>query len=234
MASNISGNAYALTILSPIKNGLQDETAYADIVRNRLQEWNAENNSPMALTPDTYLCRFFVLDDVYTETLPGANAWDTVVDWLPFVPNFLRRWAWPKEDHLKSRYLVFSSNFYCGPEGTIDAYLRAMWIAIGDRIKEIWGYCYGFENVNDADQFIAYMKKCQLTATLFFVGSTDDPLNEQLKALYLKQEFAKFAIDNQGLDKTALRNNFQTFFDRVQPANLSAPTWAAGKYRLED
>ena len=188
----------------------------------------------MALTPQTYLCRFFVLDDVYTEAFPGASALDTVVDWLPFVPDSLRRCAVPREDHLKSRYLVFSSNFHCGPNGDVDTYLRDMWNAISERIKEIWGYCYGFEAVNDADSFIVYMKKCQLTATLFFVGSTDDSLPEQLKALYLKQEFAKFAIENQGLSAAELRQNFKAFFARVEPANLSAPTWAAGKYRLED
>ncbi len=234
MASNIRGNAYALTILSPIKNGCtQDEIAYADIVRDKLQEWNVEENSPMALTPQTYLCRFFVLDDVYTQALPGASALDTIVDWLPFVPDSLRRCAVPKEDHLKSRYLVFSSNFYCGPKGKVDDYLRDMWNAISERIKEIWGYCYGFEGVDDADKFIAYMKKCQLTATLFFVGSNDDSLDEQLKALYLKQEFAKFAVENQGLSAAELKQNFQAFFAHVEPANLSAPTWDAGKYRLD-
>lgn len=235
MASNISGYAYALTTLSPIKDGFtQDEIAYADIVRDRLQGWNAEQNSPMTLTPQTYLCRFFVLDNVYTESLPGGSALDTIVDWLPFVPDWARRCALPAEDHLKSRYLVFSSNFHCGPSGSVEDYLRGMWNAIGDRVKEIWVYCYGFEGVNDADSFIAYMKKCQLTATLFFVGANDDPLEEQLKALYLKQEFAKFAVDNQGLSAAELRQNFQAFIARVEPDNLSAPTWAAGKYRLED
>ena len=234
MGSNISGNAYALTILSPIKDGFtQDEIAYADIVRDRLQSWNTEQNSPMMLVPQTYLCRFFVLDDVYTEALPGASALDTIFDWLPIMPDWARRCALPAEDHLKSRYLVFSSNFHCGPSGSVDDYLSGMWNAISDRVKDIWGYCYGFEAVNDADSFIAYMKKCQLTATLFFVGANDDPLEEQLKALYLKQEFTKFAIDNQGLSVPELRRNFQAFFERVQPANLSAPTWAAGKYRLD-
>jgi hypothetical protein len=234
MASNISGNAYALTILSPIKQGFTaDEVAYADVVRDRLQGWNTENNSPMALTKHTYLCRFFVLDDVYTESLPTGTALDTIFDFLPYIPDWLRRCALPKEDHLQSRYLVFSSNFHGGSTGDVDGYLRDMWDALGaERIKEIWGYCYGFEGVDNADKFIAYMKKCQLTATLFFVGSNDDPLPEQLKALYLKQEFAKFAIENQGLGAAEIKQNFQAFMARVQPDNLSAPSWSAGQYTL--
>jgi hypothetical protein len=233
MAGNISGNAYALTILSPIKDGhTVDEIAYADQVRDRLQDWNSEENSPMALVPQTYLCRYFVLDDVYTESLPGGSALDTLADLLPVQSNASRENAMPKEDHLKSRYLVFSCNFYCGPAGTPDAYLRGMWETISGRIQEIWGHCYGFENVNSAEKFIEYMKKCQLTASLFFVGSTDDCLEEQLKALYLKQEFAKFAIANQGLAPAVLRANFQAFIQRVEPADLTAPTWPPGKYRL--
>lgn len=235
MGSNISGKAYALTVLSPIRNGYtQDQIAYADLVRDRLQDWNSLPNSPMAQVPQTYLCRYFVLDDVYTESLPGGGVLDTFSDLLPLVPDSIRRSSLPKEDHLKSHYLVFSSNFYAGPAADLHGYLRGMWNALEERIKEVWGYCYGFEQVDTADKFIAYMKKCQLTASLFFVGSNDESLDEQLKALYLKQEFARFAVDNQGLDASALKRNFQAFLQRVAPTNLAEPTWAAGKYRLEE
>lgn len=231
--ANTSGNAFALTVLSPIKNGFtRDEIAYADLVRDRLQAWNEEFNSPMSLVPQTYLCRYFVLDDVYTESLPGGGALDTFFDFLPFIPNKLRLAAMPKEDHLQSRYLVFSSNFHGGPQGDLDSYLRGMWNAISDRINEVWGFCYGFEGVDTAEKFAAYMKKCQLTANLFFNGSTDDSLPEQLKSLYLKQEFTRFVIANQGLEPSALRQQFQAFIARVNPTNLNEPTWEAGKYRL--
>ena len=233
MAGNISGNAYALTILSPIKAGYtQDEIAYADLIRDRLQEWNFEDNSPMAKVPQTYLCRYFVLDDVVTQSLPTAGALDTLSDFLPAVPDSVRRNTVPKEDHLKNRYLVFSCNFHAGAKADLDGYLRGMWLAISDRIREIWGNCYGFEKVNDAESFIAYMKKCQLTAALFFNGSNDEALEEQLKALYLKQQFAQFAIENQGRDTSTIKMNLQAFMQRVAPTNLAAPTWHAGKYRL--
>lgn len=239
MTGNINGNAYALTILSPIINGFtQDEIAYSDIVRNHLQDWNALPNSPMVAVPNTYLCRYFVLDDVYTESLPGAGALDTFLDFSPIIFDKCRRKMLPKEDHLKSRYLVFSSNFYCGPNVDLDGYLTGMWNAMSSSISDVWQYCYGFKDVLDADparrpeRFVAYMKKCQLTAAIFFVGSNDDSLDEQLKALYLKQEFSQFAAENQGLDTPTLKANFRAFLNRVAPINVSSPTWAAGKYRL--
>jgi hypothetical protein len=225
---NISGNAYALTVLAPIRNGHVDERAYSNLVRDRLENWNLLPNSPMAQVPQTYLCRYFVLDDVYVESLPGASALDTYSDFLPIVPNGIRLGVLPAHDHLKSKYLVFSCNFH----GDLDAYLRAMWTAISAEIKDVWGYCYGFDQVNSAEQFTAYVKKCQLPAALFFVGSNDDPLEEQLKALYLKQEFSKFAVENQGLPTAELKKKYQEFIARVAPTNLSGPSWTPGQYSL--
>jgi hypothetical protein len=231
---SISGNAYALTTLSSIRDGIVtgQEIAYADAVRTQLRDWNLLPNSPMTRVPQTYLCRYFVLDDVYTESLPGASSFDTFVDWLPVVPESVRRWAIPAEDHLKSRYLVFSCNFHGGPKGDVEGYLRSMWQAMSNEIQKVWGYCYGFEKVKDAASFAKYMKKCELPASLFFVGSNDDPLPEQLKALYLKQEFAKFAVETQGLDATTLRARYQEFIRRVDPANLAGPSWQPGQYKL--
>ncbi len=234
MGSNISGSAYALTILSPIRNGVVpgQEIAFADKVRDTLQNWNLLINSPMTKVPQTYLCRYFVLDDVYTQSLPGGSALDTLIDFLPVVRDSLRRWAMPTEDHLQSRYLVFSCNFHGGPNGDVDGYLQGMWNAISSNIREVWGYCYGFEKVHDAASFATYMKQCQLTASLFFVGSNDEPLPEQLKALYLKQEFARFAVANQGLDAATVRANYLAFSQRVKPTDLNGPTWVPGQYRL--
>jgi hypothetical protein len=234
MGSNVSGNAYALTTLSPIRNARVpgEEIDFADKVRDILQDWNLLPNSPMTQVPQTYLCRYYVLDDVRVESLPGASVLDTWTDILPLVPDRIRRAALPQKDRLQSRYLVFSSNFYCGPEGTPDAYLRGMWNTINAHVHRVWNHCYGFDAVHDADTFVAYMKKCQRDAALFFVGSNDDPLPEQLKALYLKQEFSKFAIANQGLDAATLRANYAAFMARVAPTDLAAPTWAPGQYRL--
>jgi hypothetical protein len=231
--ADISGRACALTTLSPIREGFTaDGTPYADAIRDRLQAWSLELNSPMVAVPNTYLCRFFVLDDVFLQSLPGAGILDTLSDLFPIVPDWLRRRVLPTEDHLKSRYLVFSSNFHGGDKGDVDGYLRGMWRGISDHIRDVWGWCYGFDAVKDEASFSAYMQKCRLTTTLFFVGSNDDPLDEQLKALYLKQEFARFAVEHQGLDAATLRTRMQAFLQQVAPTNLAAPTWPPGKYGL--
>ncbi|MBV8664984.1 MAG: hypothetical protein JO269_00745 [Burkholderiaceae bacterium] len=226
---NVSGNAYALSVLSPIRNDKVGTVSRADLVRDRLEQWNRLQNSPMAKVPQTYLCRFFVLDDVYTESLPSAGALDTVTDFLPVVPNTLRVGVLPAQDRLQSKYLVFSSNFH----GDLDTYLLGMWNAITAEIKDVWQHCYGFDQVNDANTFSAYIKKCQLPVTLFFVGSNDEPLEEQLKGLYLKQEFARFAVEHQGIPSAELKKAYRAFIARVQPTNLQGPTWEPGQYIMD-
>ena len=76
--------------------------------------------------------------------------------------------------------------------------------------------------------FSKYMKKCQIENSLFFNGSTDDSLPEQLKALYLKQEFSRFVFENQNTSNTDLIGAFEEFQNRVKPKDLSGPTWLPG------
>jgi len=197
---NISGNAYGLTLLCPITNGSRDNRSYAGILRDYLENLPVEGQSPMAKVPNTYLARFYVLNDVFYEGSPV------------------------KEEHLKSKYLVFSSNFH----GDRDTYVRGMWEADEAAVKAIWQYCVAFDEVHTAEDFIDYVKKCQVDNSLFFNGSTDDSLAEQLKGLYLKQEFTYFAYENQGLSAEELQKNFKEFVRRTQPSNLDEPSWSPG------
>jgi hypothetical protein len=119
---------------------------------------------------------------------------------------------------------VFSSNLH----GDLDTYLSGMWQSMEPEIKSIWQYCYGFEAVNDASSFIAYAHKCCMDASLFFVGSNDDSLADQLKALYVKQEFSKFAQATQDLPAAQLKQAYTAFMQRIKPRDISHPTWKPG------
>lgn len=229
MNRNKSGNAYALTMLCPIKPGLEGNRIYADLIRDRLESWNLGAMSPLAKVPNTYLCRFFVLDDLYTESLPGASFWDTLSDIRILPSNQERLAALPHTDHLQSRYLVFSSNLH----GDLDTYLSGMWHSMEVEIKSIWQYCYGFETVNDASSFVAYAHKCCMDASLFFMGSNDDSLADQLKALYVKQQFSKFAQATQDLPAAQLKQAYSEFMQRIKPRDISHPTWKPGVSNAE-
>lgn len=199
--------ANGLTVLCPITNGADGQQSCAMLTRQYLQDMPLHENSPMAKVPDTYLCRFYILNDVFYEAEPAI------------------------EEHLKSKYLVFSSNYY----GDLDTYLEGMWRHAEDDIRAIWRYCVAFDQVNSAADFVRYMKKCQVKNHLFFNGSTvappDEPdisLDAQLKALYLKQEFSRFAYANQGKSAAELQQAFHDFVQRTQPNKVQGPTWVAG------
>jgi len=192
--------AEGLTVLCPIINGGSGQQSNSMLTQKYLQDMPVNENSPMALVPNTYLCRFYVLNDVFYQGAPAI------------------------EEHLKSKYLVFSANYY----GNLDDYLANMWTQAEKKIKPIWQYCVAFDQVKTAADFVAYMKKCQVENHLFFNGSTSDPLEEQLKTLYLKQEFSRFAYENQGRNAEDLQQAFQAFIVRTQPNNVGGPTWVAG------
>ncbi len=202
--SNMEGKAYALTLVSPIKNGHENHQSYTSLTRQSLQSLDENELSPLAKVPNTFLARFYILNDVFYEGSPAL------------------------EDHLKSKYLVFSSNFH----GSLEEYLTGFWEHAKLDANAIWQHCVGYEKVNDAASFITYIKKCQLDTTYYFNGSTDAPLAEQLKALYLKQALSEFAVNNQGVSNEKLLSAFNNFTDRTQPAKLDGPTWAPGKSTL--
>jgi hypothetical protein len=210
--SNQNKNAYGLTTLCPIRNGalttvmegLPAEASFSAAVRFRLNTLGLGEQSPMAAVPNTYLCRFYVLDDVMYQGTPAQY------------------------DTLKSSYLVFTSNFH----GKLEPYLQGLWNAATESVKKIWQFCVGFDSVRDADGFIEYIKKCQVKTTFFFNGSTDDSLADQLKSLYLKQEFSKFAFENQGKSPAETQQAFKQFIQRVRPADSGGPTWRPGQSKL--
>ena len=197
---NTSGRAYGLTLLCPIRNDSLGDRSYAEVLRDYLENLRSDDASPMAKVPNTYLARFYVLNDVFYQ---GYGF---------------------REEHLKSKYLVFSSNFH----GDRDDYVRGMWNSNEGAVRAIWQYCVAFDDVDDPQGFLDYVNRCQVDNALFFNGSTDDSLAEQLKALYLKQEFTRFAYANQGESPERLQKKFSEFIERTQPLNLEEPTWLPG------
>ena len=212
---NQSGNAYGLTTLCPLlkaedywrthERGPSLHDSPATLLKDLLNDVPLDHQSPMAAVPDTYLCRFFVLDDVVFESKPAID------------------------EHLKSKYLVFTSNFH----GELEPYLRGMWQHAAAFLQRAFAYCVAFDEVKSEDAFVAWIKRCQVTTTFYFNGSTDEPLAEQLKALYLKQELSRFAAEQQGKPAAELQRAFEAFVERVRPTELEGPTWRAGATTLD-
>lgn len=194
------GGASPMTLLCPIKNGQENNQSFASLTREYLQSLDELKVSPLSKVPETFLCRFYILNDVFFEGLPA------------------------KEDHLKSKYLVFCCNY----RGTLNSYISGFWQNAQETAKNIWKHCVAFESVKDSASFVDYIKRCEVNTTFFFNGSSGRPLQEQLKALYLKQEFTQFAVTNQNLPPVQLRQAFRQFLERSKPGDLNYPSWSPG------
>ena len=186
--ANQNGNMYGLTILSPILDDPKIKISHDTALRMYLQNMHRHERSPFAKVSGTHICRLVVMDDVVYVGSPA------------------------KEEHLKSKYLIFNSNLY----GGVDAYLEGMARKIPGVVDDIWSHCVGYPGVTDPKAFAAYMKKCQIETTFFFADVNDKTVEQTLRALQTKVEFTAFIEENQGRSPADLQREFAAFWERVR------------------
>src|ERR1700704_2888516 len=138
--ANESGRIYGLTALCPIIEDESLDVYHAGALREFLAGQPRDHRSPFATVSSTHLARLVVMDDVVFVGAPAC------------------------EEHLKSRYLIFETNF----DGDLDAYLARMARETPEFVDSVWKHCVGYPGVTDPRAFVAYIKKCQIDTTYFF------------------------------------------------------------------
>jgi hypothetical protein len=185
---NVNGNTYGLTILSPIMEDNRLDICHSMELRWYLSQLPRDHRSPFAQLSSTYLARLVVMDDVVFVGHPAS------------------------EDHLKSRYLVFETNF----DGDLDTYLQRMATETREFVDAVWKHCVGFPGTSDAPAFIAYMKKCQIKTTFFFADVNDRTVDSTLDALKAQSALAHFMEKHQGMPAAELQQAFGRFLERLR------------------
>jgi hypothetical protein len=194
--SNQAGQAYGLTILSPIRAGVDPSgVSHVEAVRRALAELPLGPGSPFTRVSATHLTRLVVIDDVPFEWVPA------------------------KEDHLRSAYLLFTSNF----DGALDPYLEAMRLTMADAIDRIWGRCVAFPGTQDAAAFRDYMHKCQVETTFFFGAYPEYPTEKVRRALDASRRLADFVVSHQQSNDDQLLQDFRRFAKELERAPTPAP-----------
>ncbi|MGC2694262.1 MAG: hypothetical protein WA738_00570 [Candidatus Angelobacter sp.] len=194
---NQNGSVYGLTILSPI---LQDEkaaTSHNCAIREYLAGLPNDERSPFARVSSTHMARLVVMDDVVFVGHPSH------------------------EEHLKSQYLIFETNF----DGDLDDYLKSLAAKVPDELHAVWQHCSGYPGVKNVDAFVTYMKRCQVTTTFFFADVNNKTVQQTLGALQAQAAVAQFIENNQGLQAAVLQKNFAEFLKKLG----SAPAPVAGR-----
>jgi hypothetical protein len=76
--------------------------------------------------------------------------------------------------------------------------------------------------------FAGYIKRCQVETTFYFADVNDRSVEQMLRALRMKVEFAVFVEENQGKAPAEIQQEFARFWDRVS----KMPTPQAGAKEL--
>jgi hypothetical protein len=199
--ANQSGNVYGLTILSPIKKDRVDPISHSLAIRTHLQTLPVDGAGPFGRVPSTHMARLVVLDDVVYFGMPSC------------------------EEHLKSKYLIFESNF----DGDLDAYLRDLATQAGDDVDKIWGHCIGYPGSKDVAAFARYMKRCQVETNFYFADVNDKTVEQTLKALQTQSAVTTFIQKNQGKRADELQLAFTKFLSDLRKAPAPMPGTTPGK-----
>jgi hypothetical protein len=192
---NQSGQVYGLTILSPIIENDRLDICHSMELRWYLGHLPRDHESPFAKISSTYLARLVVMDDVVFVGAPAC------------------------EEHLKSRYLVFETNF----DGDLDTYLTRLATETPEFVDNVWKHCVGYPGVSNIQAFIAYMKKCQITTTFFFADVSDHTVQQTLKALRTQSALMHFIQKHQGEPAADLQRKFGALLQAMKTAAPPIP-----------
>lgn len=180
---NIDGGHYFLTALVPIVLG--DEVAGDGSIEcpsNRLRKLLAlmpttgggrealagpdvveQEVSPFARNNLNHFARFAVIEDInYNGRMNG----DGLVEAIRRVnPAELQA-----VDHLSRPYLLFAAEFDPNREGAPepDVYLDRLWTTMEVELRDVFKYCFHFDEVKTAGDFVRYIKRCQIETTMPF------------------------------------------------------------------
>jgi hypothetical protein len=193
--ANRNGQIYGLTLLSPI---IEDETlniCHSMEIRRYLAKLPRDHRSPFARVSSTHLARLVVMDDVVFVGSPAC------------------------EEHLKSRYLVFETNF----DGDLDSYLKRMAQEAPEFVNSVWQHCVDYPGVTNQDTFVKYMKRCQIKTTFFFADVNNKTVEQTLKALQVQAAVGHFVEKNQGKPASEIQKAFGRLLDRIKKAPAPLP-----------
>lgn len=193
---NRAGQAYGLTLLSPILHGDDAEGRSHDAaIRDELRRLGEGGASPFAEIPIVHLARWCVIDDAPFEGIPA------------------------KVDRLASKYLLFSACF----DGELQPFVQLMQTRIPDTLDALYSHCVGYRGLRDPGLFYQYLVRCQVETSFFFGAYPDATLERVLRALEAQRQAARFIENHQGAQPSVLQKSFREFVARLTSTPTPRP-----------
>ena len=203
--SNRFGQAYGLTLLSPVLAGFDaNAEARGAALRRELRALHALAESPFAEVHTTHLARWVLIDDVPFEGTPA------------------------KLDRLASKYLIFTSNFDAGAsddETGLDDYLELLRTRIPATLERLYQHCVGYPGTGDAADFRSYMRRCQIRTSFLFGAYAESSVAQVLRALHAQRRMSEFVAVQQAkrTPPEQLQQAFNAFLAELKAADPPRP-----------
>lgn len=197
---NLDGGHYFLTVFAPIRTGgmidpvvgrtrshrqlLAQKLALIPTGRQTQASPADAWPSPLARNTLNHLARFVIVDGpAFNGRVSGDALWALVRKTNPLTPQPV--------DRLPAPYLVFAADL----DGQTDdnplgAYAAALWATMRHDLEQIFGHCEGFDGIETAEAFEAYIRRCQVETTMPF----NDYWADGLKASDLKLPLAPLIV----------------------------------------
>jgi len=172
---NVDGGHYFLTVLVPLRiDPVEGDPARSrtdallevlETIPTAAQTPACEASgmiSPFVRNKRTHFTRFAVIDDtMYNGRIGKDPILVAIQSEDPVIPQH--------QDKLGRPYLIWTVDFD-NPTGSEDpsGYLRELWGEMEGLLRAIFSHCYGFSDVKSADDFAAYICKCQIETTMSF------------------------------------------------------------------
>lgn len=166
-----------LTTLAPIKPGapaddpqvshgqrIRTGLSLMPVARQSPATANAHEISPFARNTRNHLARMFVLNDTVYNGRNTMNPIAAIVRSIPIIRNFFGGGVPAnvlkpqKMDHLNAAQ----------QRDVRHSYARKLWETMSEELIALYSNCYGFEGVDSADKFAAYLDRCHVETTMPF------------------------------------------------------------------
>ncbi len=193
---NLDGGHYFLTVLAPIRVDIMidpDEIGRSRSHRQLLAQKLAllptgkqtaetppnAKPSPFSLNSLNHLARFVI---IHGPAFNGRMSGDALVSAVrsvnPLAPQPV--------DQLGTPFLLFAADIDAQADGdALRAYTDQLWATMKRDLTIIFGHCVGFDGIDSADGFCAYIKRCQIETTMPFNDYWPDGLDVKGKTLAL-------------------------------------------------
>src|SRR4051812_2439373 len=135
--------------------------------------------SPLARLDDVHFARWVVIDELKTD-FPGAPR---------------------RRPRLKSAYLLFDATVTIPAGRRADfpeVFFADIWACLPAAAHAVWGHCVGYPGAAGRDAFVAYLMAARLPTAVHRFGYPGATVDDVRRALKLRDDFARFALDHQG------------------------------------